>query len=73
MRLPALVLKKMSARLKSKSDEYLKDLLNHYEIQLLTLNDEDYKYYSKPIKQKIDVVKAEMYYRIVLNSQQIQN
>lgn len=73
MILPKLILRRMSVELKQKPDEYLKELLKHYEIRLSNLDDEDYKRYSKSIKQKINVVKKEMHYRTVLNSSELQN
>ena len=72
MILPRLVLRRMSLRLKSRSDEDLKDLLKHYENRLLNLDDEDYNRYGKSIKQRINVVKSEMYRREVLNAPQLQ-
>lgn len=67
MILPRLVLRRMSLRLKSRSDEDLKNLLKHYEFRLASLDDEDYKRYGKSINQRIKVVKAEIHRREVLN------
>lgn len=72
MILPRLVLRRMSVRLKSRSDEDLKDLLKHYENRLSGLDDEDYERYGKSIKQRINVVKSEMHRREVLNATQLQ-
>ena len=68
MILPRLVLRRMSLRLKSRSDEDLKNLLKHYEFRLASLDDEDYKRYGKSINQRIKVVKSEMYIRETLNT-----
>ena len=72
MQLPKRVLARMSNQLKCKSDKYLKELLKQYNIQLSNLNDENYNYYSKSIKQRIRLVKIELYRREVLN-QDVQN
>ena len=68
MVLPRLVLRKMSHQLKSRSDIDLKNLLKHYEVRLASLDEEDYKCYSKSINQRIKVIKAEMYRREMLNT-----
>ena len=68
MKLPRLVLRRMSIQLKSRSDIELKNLLKHYEVWLASLDEEDYKCYSKSINQRIKVVKSEMYRREMLNT-----
>ena len=71
MRLPPLVLRKMRIELRTKTDEQLESLYNLYYCQLNRLSNKEYEYYSKPIKQKIELVKQEMFLREVLKSQQV--
>lgn len=67
--LPKTILKKMAVELRSKTDDQLKDLLNLCNNQLLMLNvDENF---STKVKQKIELIKQEMYLRETVNS--IQN
>lgn len=70
MLIPKLVLRKMRIELRTKTDKQLESLYNLYNSQLNRLSDKDYEYYSKPLKQKIELVKQEMNLRSVLNSQQ---
>ena len=71
MKIPPLVLRKMKIELKTKTDKQLESMHNLYNSQLNRLSCKDYEYYSKPLKQKIELVKQEMHLRSVLNSQQI--
>ena len=71
MRIPPLVLRKMKIELRTKTDKQLDNIYNLYNSQLNRLSDKDYEYYSKPLKQKMELVKQEMHLRSVLNSQQI--
>ena len=71
MRIPPLVLRKMKIELRTKTDKQLDSMYNLYNSQLNRLSDKDYEYYSKPLKQKMELVKQEMHLRSVLNSQQI--
>ena len=69
MRIPPLVLRKIKIELRTKTDKQLESLFNLYNSQLNRLSDKDYEYYSKPLKQKIELVKQEMHLREVLKSQ----
>ena len=69
MKLSKTILKKMTVELRTKTDEQLNDLLNIYNSQLLRLSDDNYEYYSVSLKQKIELVKKEMYNREVANNQ----
>ena len=69
MIIPKLVLRKMRIELRTKTDKQLESLYNLYNSQLNRLSDKDYEHYSKPLKQKIDLVKQEMYLREVQKSQ----
>jgi len=71
MKIPQLVLRKMRIELRTKTDKQLESMYNLYNSQLNRLNDKDYEYYSKPLKQKIELVKQEIHLRSVLNSQQV--
>ncbi len=71
MKLSKIVLKKMAVELRTKTEEQLHDLLRIYNSQLSTLSDENYEYYSKALKQKIELVKQEIYIREVSNSNQV--
>ena len=71
MLIPKLVLRKMRIELRTKTDKQLESLYNLYNSQLNRLSDKDYEYYSKPLKQKIELVKQEMNLRSVLNSEQV--
>jgi len=67
MKIPQL----MRIELRTKTDKQLESMYNLYNSQLNRLNDKDYEYYSKPLKQKIELVKQEIHLRSVLNSQQV--
>jgi len=71
MKIPQLVLRKMRIELRTKTDKQLESMYNLYNSQLNRLSDKDYEYYSKPLKQKIELVKQEIHLRSVLNSQQV--
>ena len=58
----------MKIELRSKTDKQLESLFRLYTSQLDNLSDKDYEYYSKSLKQKIDLVKQEIYLRETLNS-----
>ena len=66
MKLAKTVLKKISVELRTKTDEQLNDLLKIYNSKLLALSDENYEYYSTPLKQRIELVKQEIYSREVV-------
>lgn len=68
--LPKSVLKKMTIELRAKTDKQLESLYNLYNSQLNRLSDKDYEYYSKPIKQKLELVKQEINSRTAINSHQ---
>ena len=70
MKLSKTVLKKISVELRVKSNEQLNDLLRIYNDQLLNLSDENYEYYSVSLKQKIELIKQELYCREISNLQQ---
>lgn len=69
MLIPKLVLRKMRITLRTKTDKQLESLYNLYNSQLNRLSDKDYEYYSKPLKQKIKLVKQEIYLRENLKTQ----
>lgn len=69
MKIPPLVLRKMKIELRGKTDKQLESLYNLYNSQLNRLSNKDYEYYSKPLKQKIELVKQEIYLREVQKSQ----
>lgn len=71
MKIPQMVLRKMRIELRTKTDKQLESMYNLYNSQLNRLSDKDYEYYSKPLKQKIELVKQEINLRSVLNSQQV--
>jgi len=71
MKIPQLVLRKMRIELRTKTDKQLKSLSTLYNYQLNKLSEKEYEYYSKPLKQKIELVKQEIHLRSVLNSQQV--
>ena len=69
--LPKSVLKKIAVELRAKTDEQLNELLFMYSNKLENLSDKDYDYLSTSLKQKIELVKSEIYIRETLNSKQI--
>ena len=58
--LPKSVLKKMAIELRAKTNAQLNNLLNIYQTQLRNLNEQNYKLYSEPIKQKISLIEQEL-------------
>jgi len=71
MILPKSVLKTISIELRTKTDKQLEILYNLYNSQLSRLSDRDYEYCRKPIKQKLELVKQEIYLRSAVKSQQV--